>query len=146
VGKETKITKETKPVKKDNPANSQWGVRLLVVVVGFLVANIILVVSAMALNFSDTTMFLIAFIIQPVAFFISGLVMGFWLGNLPKYEIIAVIFLGFVVKFISLITTNTDSTGWVLFAVSVIISTLVAFGGAYCGFLWKKGITGKNMK
>jgi hypothetical protein len=137
--------KKPRSQKKANPANIHWGIRLLAVIVGFVVANIIVVVSALTLKSSQVTIFFIAFLIQPAAYFITGLLLGFWLGNLPKYEIVGVIFLGFVGKFIGLITTNTDSTGWVLFAVSVIISTLVAFGGAYCGLLWKKGITGKKV-
>ncbi|NLW47560.1 MAG: hypothetical protein GXY86_09530 [Firmicutes bacterium] len=143
LGKE-ELTQDEEPLKTEvKPVK----VRFLPVLVGCLIlagggfAFIIAGREIFDFDF-ETTLMLLAFIIQPLLSFIIGIILGLWVGHWPSFEIGMIVVISFIRNIDKLIRGEIDASGWGWGWLGLIISIAVVSGclagGASVGRRLKK--------
>lgn len=125
--------KKTDSSKKNVDEKAKTKVAWGAFVTGFLLVNITVFVSALLFKFTPTGLLITSLAVQPVVYFLTGLLMGFWVGYVPKYEVIGVVVGGFAGTFWRLIQNEFDAGAWLFFVIGLVVSGVAIFGGAFLG-------------
>lgn len=141
LGKE-ELTQEEEPSKTEV---KQVKVRFLPVLVGCLIlagggfAFILAGREIFDFDF-ETTLMLLAFIIQPLLSFIIGIILGLWVGHWPSFEIGMIVVISYIRNIDKLIRGEIDDGGWgwlgLIISIAVVLGCLS--GGASVGRRLKK--------
>lgn len=117
----------------------------LTAITGYILVNVLILASfyiLYVLGFvKETNFFYIAMVPQLIAFFVVGLLLGYWMGYFSKSEILFVLAAGFSSNLIALVKGKYDFSGWIFFIVAMAIYIGVIFEGAFLGVKLKKKMT-----
>lgn len=122
----------------------QVKIRFLPVILGYLIIAIgdfAFVVAGKELFgfYFDTTLILLALMIQPLLCFIVGIIIGLWVGHWPSFEIGMIVLVSFVGNVNKLISgeINYGIRGWLGLIIGVAIAVGCLSVGAFVGIKLK---------
>lgn len=106
--------------------------------VGWLMMNILSLVMLAVFSDSKNCMVYTMTIGTLIVFLVVGITLGYWISRLPTAEIVVILVLGFIGPFVKMSKGTIFEYGWASLFVSVALSALASFAGAYVGVLLRK--------
>lgn len=100
--------------------------------------NILALVMLVVFSDSKNCMVYTMTIGTPIVFLVVGITLGYWISRPPTAEIVVILVLGFIGPFVKMSKGTIFEYGWASLFVSVALSALASFAGAYVGVLLRK--------